>query len=105
MAEPAAAPTKTGLKRRRIAVGSSEQYDETTSRLGAGGFGSVVRARHRATDRPVAIKRLVVATREARFLEDASAGNPYVVGFQGVVATSQKFNTKNYSSLKFIFKN
>ncbi|OEL36971.1 hypothetical protein BAE44_0002011 [Dichanthelium oligosanthes] len=58
MAEPAAAPTKTGLKRRRIAVGSSEQYDETTSRLGAGGFGSVVRARYRATDRPVAIKRL-----------------------------------------------
>ncbi|OEL36968.1 putative cyclin-dependent kinase F-2 [Dichanthelium oligosanthes] len=93
MAEPAAAPM-TGLKRRRIAVGSAEQYEETTCRLGVGGFGAVVRARHRDTGRPVAIKRLVgkahaggpeALLREARFLEDACAGNPFVVDFQGVV--------------------
>ncbi|CAO2043269.1 unnamed protein product [Urochloa humidicola] len=91
--EPAAARSHAGLKRRRVAVGSSEQYEETC-RLGKGSFGAVVKARHRDTGRTVAIKRLgaehggpEAALREARFLEDASGGgaNPFVVAFHGVV--------------------
>ncbi|CAO2036099.1 unnamed protein product [Urochloa humidicola] len=89
----AAARSQPGLKRRRVAVGSSEQYEET-GRLGKGSFGAVVKARHRDTGRTVAIKRLgaehggpETALREARFLEDASGGgaNPFVVGFHGVI--------------------
>ncbi|PAN39471.1 hypothetical protein PAHAL_7G245800 [Panicum hallii] len=95
MAEPAAAAVRNhtaegpaGLKRRRVAVGSTEQYEET------GAFGTVVKARHRDTDRIVVIKRLGAAhggpgaaLREARFLEEACGGgaNPFVVGFHGVV--------------------
>ncbi|EER91105.1 putative cyclin-dependent kinase F-2 [Sorghum bicolor] len=99
--EPAAAvrdhsaAVKTGLKRKRIAVGSTEQYElEDTCRLGAGAFGAVFKARHRATGQSVAMKRHSTADgghatllREARFLEDACCGgaNPFVVGFHGVV--------------------
>ena len=92
--EPAAAARPAGLKRRRIAVSSSEQYEEI-SRLGEGAFGAVVKARHRATGEIVAIKRVgseargghAALLREARFLEEASGGgaNPFVVGFHGVV--------------------
>ncbi|RLM64306.1 putative cyclin-dependent kinase F-2 [Panicum miliaceum] len=101
MAEPAAAAVRNhtatgpaGLKRRRVAVGSTEQYEETACRLGEGAFGTVVKARHRDTGRIVAIKRLGAvhggpgaALREARFLEEACGGgaNPFVVGFHGVV--------------------
>ena len=99
--EPAAAvrhPTaaaKTGLKRKRIAVGSTELYEfDETSRLGAGAFGAVFKARHRATGQTVAMKRHNTADsghatllRESRFLEDACCGgaNLFVVGFHGVV--------------------
>ncbi|CAD6206122.1 unnamed protein product [Miscanthus lutarioriparius] len=99
--EPAAAarhPTaaaKTGLKRKRIAVGSTELYEfDETSRLGAGAFGAVFKARHRATGQTVAMKRHSTADsghatllRESRFLEDACCGgaNLFVVGFHGVV--------------------
>jgi cell division cycle 2-like protein len=88
-----AAGRLTGLKRRRVAVGSTEQYEEI-GRLGEGGFGAVSKARHRATGRTVAIKRLGAShgvpealLREARFHEDACGGgaNPFVVGFHGVV--------------------
>jgi cell division cycle 2-like protein len=88
-----AAARPAGLKRRRVAVGSTEQYEEI-SRLGEGGFGAVFKARHRATGRTVAIKRLGAShgvpealLREARFHEDACGGgaNPFVVGFHGVV--------------------
>ena len=91
--EPAAAARPAGLKRRRIAVSSSEQYEEI-SRLGEGAFGAVVKARHRATGQIVAIKRVAVdhgghaaLLREARFLQEASGcgANPFVVGFHGVV--------------------
>jgi cell division cycle 2-like protein len=92
--DPSAA-VKTGLKRKRIAVGNTEQYEfQDTCRLGAGTFGSVFKARHRATGQTVAMKRHSAADgghatllREARFLEDACCGgaNPFVVGFHGVV--------------------
>ncbi|XP_062208994.1 putative cyclin-dependent kinase F-2 [Phragmites australis] len=79
-------------KRRRIAVGSTEEY-EVTCRLGEGAFGAVVKARHRATGQTVAIKYLTkpdggrveqLLLQEARFLE-ACGGNPFVVGFHGLV--------------------
>uniref|UniRef100_A0A804M1M0 [RNA-polymerase]-subunit kinase n=1 Tax=Zea mays TaxID=4577 RepID=A0A804M1M0_MAIZE len=92
--EPAAA-VKTGLKRKRIAVGSSEQYEfEETCRLGAGAFGAVFKARHRATGQIVAVKchsaadgDLTMVFREARFHEEACCGgaNPFAVSFHGVV--------------------
>ncbi|ONM07604.1 Cyclin-dependent kinase G-1 [Zea mays] len=92
--EPAAA-VKTGLKRKRIAVGSSEQYEfEETCRLGAGAFGAVFKARHRATGQIVAVKchsaadgDLSMVFREARFHEEACCGgaNPFAVSFHGVV--------------------
>ncbi|KAF8723724.1 hypothetical protein HU200_021689 [Digitaria exilis] len=102
--DPAAAAVRThatttrpgGLKRKRTAVGSTEQYEEI-SRLGEGAFGSVIKARHRATGEIVAIKRpgtvangghaVEALLREARFLEEAYCGgaNPFVAGFRGVV--------------------
>ncbi|XP_014660383.1 putative cyclin-dependent kinase F-2 [Setaria italica] len=88
------------LKRRRIAVGSAEQYEDI-GRLGEGAFGAVVKARHRATGRIIEIKRIGKAQgrhaallREARFLEEASGGgaNPFVAGFRGVVRHPDTFD-------------
>jgi cell division cycle 2-like len=79
--------------RKRFAVGSTEEYEETTC-LGKGGFGNVVKARHRATGKFVAIKRLSepgqrhsaqAVMREAEFLESC-VGNPFVVGYHGIVS-------------------
>ncbi|KAM0931921.1 hypothetical protein ACQ4PT_000017 [Festuca glaucescens] len=69
----------------------TDEYEEV-ARLGEGGFGAVVKARHRATGKTVAIKRLSSPSatnvaelqREAGFLKTCS-GNPYVVGFEGLV--------------------
>ncbi|XP_051229988.1 putative cyclin-dependent kinase F-2 [Lolium perenne] len=74
-------------------IGSDAEYEVGTScGLGKGGFGVVVKGRHRATGRTVAIKSLrppaddpVELQQEARLLLDASRGNPYVVGFHGLV--------------------
>ncbi|KAK1652107.1 hypothetical protein QYE76_069912 [Lolium multiflorum] len=74
-------------------IGSDAEYEVGTScSLGKGGFGVVVKGRHRATGRTVAIKSLrppaddpVELQQEARLLLDASHGNPYVVGFHGLV--------------------
>ena len=89
--DPTAA-VKPGLKRKRIPVGSMDQYEfEDTCCLGVGGFGAVFKARHRATGQTVAMKRYSpadhTAFREARFLEEANCGgaNPFVVGYHGVV--------------------
>ncbi|WVZ59821.1 hypothetical protein U9M48_009916, partial [Paspalum notatum var. saurae] len=89
----AAPPSAGARKRRRIAVGPADDYVEL-SPLGHGAFGAVLKARHVATGQDVAIKRLRPDAdpsdvfREACFLEDACAtggGNPFVVGFRGVV--------------------
>nr|CAB3493757.1 unnamed protein product [Digitaria exilis] len=85
-----AQPTR---KRMRVAMGTTDDYEqeeEAASCLGEGGFGAVVRARHRATGQPVAIKRLrtggdqTALLRESLFLKAASAGNPFVVGSRGL---------------------
>ncbi|KAF7055024.1 hypothetical protein CFC21_062598 [Triticum aestivum] len=86
----------TRCKRSRVNnIRSSADYEEKTC-LGEGGFGSVLLARHRATGKIVAIKYLnwedgsaeppdaTELLREAGFLE-ACDGNPYVVGFEGLV--------------------
>ena len=72
-------------------MGSTDDYEEETSCLGAGAFGSVRKARHRGTGRTVAIKRLAAADgsqvallREASLLEASGRDNPYVVGFHGL---------------------
>ncbi|XBH57540.1 hypothetical protein VPH35_079121 [Triticum aestivum] len=73
-------------KRSRVNnIRSSADYQEETC-LGEGGFGCVLRARHRATGKIVAIKPPDPAEllREAGFLE-ACDGSPYVVGFEGLV--------------------
>ncbi|XP_047083868.1 putative cyclin-dependent kinase F-2 [Lolium rigidum] len=76
-------------KRRRVRVGSMEEY-EATDVLGEGAFGIVKKARHCVTGKTVAIKFLRPDTdaselqEEGRFLE-ACAGNPYVVGSHGFV--------------------
>ncbi|KAM0883926.1 hypothetical protein ACQ4PT_031300 [Festuca glaucescens] len=76
-------------KRRRLRVGSLEEY-EATDVLGEGAFGIVKKARHCVTGKTVAIKFLRPDTdaselqEEGRFLE-ACAGNPYVVGSYGLV--------------------
>ncbi|XP_014661270.1 uncharacterized protein LOC106804511 [Setaria italica] len=73
----------------RVAIGTTDDYEEEPCCLGAGSFGAVVRARHRRTGRAVAIKRLrtpagghAALLREALFLQ-ACAGNPFVVGSCG----------------------
>ncbi|KAM0899113.1 hypothetical protein ACQ4PT_021534 [Festuca glaucescens] len=81
----------TSCKRSR---NSTDEYGEVT-RLGEGGFGVVLKARHRATGKTVAIKYHsspddnteegpdeAELRREARLLE-ACNGNPHVVGFEG----------------------
>ncbi|OEL18540.1 putative cyclin-dependent kinase F-2 [Dichanthelium oligosanthes] len=84
--DAAAQPTR---KRMRVAMGTTDDYEETSC-LGKGAFGAVVKARHRATGRAVAMKRLgepvgghAALLREAIFLK-ACAGNPFVVGFIGL---------------------
>ncbi|CAN6287325.1 unnamed protein product [Urochloa humidicola] len=92
VAEPAAAAARptTTRKRVRVAMGNAADYEETC-RLGEGAFGAVVRARHRGTGRPVAIKHLGAALgghgallREAQLLEAAGRDNPFVAGFHGL---------------------
>ncbi|XBI70090.1 hypothetical protein VPH35_064666 [Triticum aestivum] len=87
--------SSASCKRSRTRIRSTEEYEEET-RLGEGGFGCVLLARHRDTRKIVAIKYLywpdgsqqppdaAELLREARFLE-ACDGNPYVVGFEGLV--------------------
>ncbi|XP_044982490.1 putative cyclin-dependent kinase F-2 [Hordeum vulgare subsp. vulgare] len=79
-------------KRSRASIGSTDDYEKVAC-LGKGGFGVVHRMRHRVTKKNVAVKFLsspddtdVVKDleQEARFLE-ACDGNPYVVGFEGLV--------------------
>ncbi|CAL4943445.1 unnamed protein product [Urochloa decumbens] len=85
--------------RMRVAMGWTDDYDyEDDCRLGEGSFGSVIRARHRATGQAVAIKRLTDAggneelLRESLLLEAASAGNPFVVGCRGLVRDPATFD-------------
>ncbi|XP_037424111.1 putative cyclin-dependent kinase F-2 [Triticum dicoccoides] len=85
----------TCCKRSRASIGSTDDYEKVAC-LGEGGFGVVHRMRHRVTKKDVAVKFLSSPDdteeppdvqdleREARFLE-ACNGNPYVVGFEGMV--------------------
>ncbi|CAM0871604.1 unnamed protein product [Alopecurus aequalis] len=79
----------TSSKRSRISIGSIEEYEDRTP-IGEGGYGVVLKARHRVTGNTVAIKCLsspddsAGLVREARFLV-ACRGNPYAVGFEGLV--------------------
>ncbi|KAL6623195.1 hypothetical protein ACP70R_033074 [Stipagrostis hirtigluma subsp. patula] len=87
----AAGATTTPRKRQRIPIASTDDYDEIR-RLGAGGFGVVTKARHRATGEAVAIKRLRSRDgrngellREAHFLDACcKAGQPFLVGYRGL---------------------
>jgi cell division cycle 2-like protein len=88
-------PGATTCRKRRRVLGTTAHYD-TEARLGEGMYGVVVKARHRATGKAVAIKSLCnpfnehepadarEVLREARFLE-ACGGHPNIVGFRGVV--------------------
>jgi cell division cycle 2-like protein len=75
--------SSVACKRSRPSLRSSDEYEEVT-RLGKGGFGVVVQARHRATGKTVAIKYATELKQEASFLE-ACSGNPYVVAFEGLM--------------------
>ncbi|PAN45806.1 hypothetical protein PAHAL_9G143800 [Panicum hallii] len=86
----AAAVGRPTRKRMRVAMGTTEDYEETC-RLGEGAFGAVIKARHRATGQPVAIKHLgadlgghATLLREAQFLEACGRDNPFVAGFRGL---------------------
>ena len=88
-------PASYSKRSRTSSIGSTDE-DEELSCLGEGGFGVVSKARHRVTGKTVAIKFLspqddteeppdaAELLREARFL-DACRGNPYVVGFEGLL--------------------
>ncbi|CAN6309993.1 unnamed protein product [Urochloa humidicola] len=79
-------------RRMRVAMGSTYDYDYDCC-LGKGSFGSILKARYRATGRAVAMKFLRDASggghdallRESLLLEAASAGNPFVVASRGLV--------------------
>ncbi|TVU50355.1 hypothetical protein EJB05_01724, partial [Eragrostis curvula] len=88
-----------GVKRprERIKIAFTQDYEET-SLLGEGGFGVVVKARHRVTGEAVAIKRVRYSDddegrnkqqaqrelmQEAQFL-DACKGVPFLVGYHGL---------------------
>ncbi|XP_003561909.1 putative cyclin-dependent kinase F-2 [Brachypodium distachyon] len=91
---PAAAADETCCKRRRFRIGSTADYEQTCC-LGKGGFGAVIKARHRVTGETVAIKSPLPpdeldgepadVLREARFLEAACDGNPHVVASHGLL--------------------
>ncbi|KAM3230314.1 hypothetical protein ACQJBY_060858 [Aegilops geniculata] len=82
-------------KRSRTFIGITDDYVQVNS-LGQGGFGVVLRVRHKVTKKDLAVKFLSSPDdteegpdvedlyREARFLE-ACQGNPYVVGFEGLL--------------------
>ncbi|CAN6291881.1 unnamed protein product [Urochloa humidicola] len=87
------AAVQPARRRMRVAMGSMYDYDyDDACCLGKGAFGSILKARHRATGRAVAMKFLREATgsgheallRESLLLEAASAGNPFVVGSRGL---------------------
>ncbi|CAM0871691.1 unnamed protein product [Alopecurus aequalis] len=86
----------TCSKRRRTIVGSTDDYKKIRC-IGAGSYGVVHEARHLVTGKTVAIKyfespdgdaeegaEVTELLGEARFL-DTCSGNPYVVGFEGLV--------------------
>ncbi|KAL6911930.1 hypothetical protein ACP4OV_000735 [Aristida adscensionis] len=87
----ATAGATTTRKSRRVPILCTADYEEISC-LGAGGFGDVVMARHRATGEAVAIKRLRSADgrngellREARFLDACcKSGHPFLVGYHGL---------------------
>ncbi|KAM0899115.1 hypothetical protein ACQ4PT_021535 [Festuca glaucescens] len=92
----------TSCKRSR---NSTDEYGEVTF-LGKGGFGVVLRPRHRATGKTVAIKYRsspddnteegpdeAELRREARLLQ-ACNGNPHVVGFEGLVRDNASGNLR-----------
>ncbi|CAN6282081.1 unnamed protein product [Urochloa humidicola] len=94
MKRPATAAAAAGAirrsTRRRVSVGSTEVY-EKLSRLGAGNYGAVVKARHRVTGQTVAIKRLSKAASDAggdpmleASLHEACGDHPFIVGFHGL---------------------
>ncbi|CAM0947302.1 unnamed protein product [Alopecurus aequalis] len=93
-----ATTTAGSTKRSRTSIGSTNEY-EAISYIGEGGSGLVLEALHCATGNTVAIKflsppdpdddveeppQVAELLSEARSLE-ACSGNPYVVGFQGLV--------------------
>ncbi|WVZ60098.1 hypothetical protein U9M48_010161 [Paspalum notatum var. saurae] len=85
-------PPTGGLKRKRYAFGSTDEFEEIT-RLGEGAFGAVFMARHSKTGRTVAIKRLApgpggraAVLREASFLQASGRDNPFVVRLLGVAS-------------------
>ncbi|KAJ1294571.1 hypothetical protein BS78_01G155100 [Paspalum vaginatum] len=113
-AEPAAASAvrAPGRKRRRMTVvGSADEYEETGS-LGHGAYGVVFKARHRVTGQTVAIKRLpggdpAALLREASLLERACAsggGNPFVVGFHGVIGDRDQEPTTSGTDLCLVME-
>ncbi|KAL6894588.1 hypothetical protein ACP4OV_008686 [Aristida adscensionis] len=98
-AAPATAATAAAgatRKRKRHSVGSTDEYEELCT-LGEGGFGAVVKARHRFTGKTVAIKRLLpdpdsddARTAEEELLREARVhqqcdGIPSVVAFHGLL--------------------
>ncbi|CAO2194275.1 unnamed protein product [Urochloa humidicola] len=80
-------------RRMRVAMGSTYDYDyDNACSLGKGAFGSILKARHRAAGRAVAMKFLrdtsggghEALLRESLLLEAAAMGNPFVVASRGL---------------------